>query len=183
MPLHILYSLGFQVIYEQECVVYTANRTLSDNLRTCVGWRLCPFPARNSKKLLPKKGSRNTWKKGSTGSTLIFRRLTSLLASYQARIRGRAAKVNTTQNARWRKVCVVETLRRWSSNVRLRNALQKVGKLKNRGMENSLNIGVALRHYNNSAGPRWRKIASVRKRCVTINAGTEDEIDAFHLLT
>ena len=23
MPLHILYSLGFQVIYETECVVYT----------------------------------------------------------------------------------------------------------------------------------------------------------------
>ena len=56
MPLHILYSLGFQVIYEPECVVYTPNRTLSDNLRTCVGWRLCPFPVRNSyKRLLTQK--------------------------------------------------------------------------------------------------------------------------------
>ena len=139
--------------------------TLSDNLRTCVGWRLCPFPARNSKKLLPKKGSRNTWKKGSTGSTLIFRRLTSLLASYQARIRGRAAKVNTTQNARWRKVCVVETLRRWSSNVRLRNALQKVGKLKNRGMENSLNIGVALR-TTTAIAPLRQLLGHVDASCV-----------------
>ena len=65
----------------------------------------------------------------------------------------------------------------------VRNALQKVGKLKNGELSKHW---CSLAVYNNSETlllATLTQLAYVRKRCVTINAGTEDEIDAFHLLT